>query len=61
MPSSNLIFKRSSKAELRCFFDYLDIFSNEIRKTEVAFGEYEMEGMASLPTSNIRRERKNQI
>ncbi|KAL4506833.1 hypothetical protein ABPG72_001254 [Tetrahymena utriculariae] len=60
IPSSHLIFKRNQKSELKCFLDYLEIFLNEIRKFEIAIGEYEAEGM-NLPSNNLRRERKNHI
>ncbi|KAL4460914.1 hypothetical protein ABPG74_016386, partial [Tetrahymena malaccensis] len=60
IPSSHLIFKRNQKSELKCFLEYLEIFLNEIRKFEIAIGEYESEGM-NLPSNNLRRERKNHI
>jgi len=59
LPSHHLIFARSEKGELKAFLDYLEIFINEIRKFEIACGEYEVEGMANIPSNNLRRERRH--
>lgn len=61
IPSSNLIFPRSEKGALKAFLDYLEIFMNEIRKFEIAIGEYEVDGMANIPSNNLRRERKHHL
>ncbi|EAR86276.2 dynein heavy chain family protein (macronuclear) [Tetrahymena thermophila SB210] len=52
------LYRLSKKAYLRNFLHYLEIFFNEIRKFDIACGEYEVSN-SNIPVINLRRQRKN--
>lgn len=56
LKSQDFIFRVQRKAYLMNFLNYFEIFLNEIRKFDIACGEFEVPG--GIPSINLRRQRQ---